>query len=207
MNRAIVTVSGQPTWVRNALLIGGLFLAVALVVAVSVLGSVAGAAFARDAAVGSAGVLSDAQSASDVLPADFPPELHGTGGIDPSSARYLGASTGTDYWIALDNSSNVCLLAQSQKLAAYSSASCVDPSELETSGAALRVDAASWRLQAFLLPDSVDTTALRAPWSRVSDNLAVYTGAAPAASLSLPREKTASGTPITLTQLSIDGKG
>jgi hypothetical protein len=83
----------------------------------------------------------------------------------------------------------------------------VAASELEKSGAALRVEAASWRLQAVLLPDSVDTTALRAPWSRVSDNLAVSTGTASAVSVSLPREKTASGAPITLTQLSIDGKG
>jgi hypothetical protein len=207
MNRATVTVSNRPVWVRNVLLIGGLLLAVAIVVAGSVLGSAAGAAFARDSAVSSAGVLGGSQVASDRLPADFPADLHGTGGIDPASARFLGASGGSDYWIALDRSANVCLLAQSQKLAAYSSASCVAPSELEATGAALRVEGAQWRLEAVLVPDSTDTSALPKSWNRVSDNLAVYTGVGPAAVLTLPRDANSPGAPITLAPLSIDAKG
>jgi hypothetical protein len=178
--------------------------AVLLVVAATVLGGAVGAASARDAAVSAAGVLGRDAAASDRLPAAFPAEAHGTGGIDPASARSLGTQGGTAYWIPLDRAANVCLLAQSTRDRAVTSGSCVSPAELERSGAALRVDGAKWALEAFLVPDSVDAAAASGAWQAVGDNLVVYSAASvgvaarAGSSLDLPRD---GGPVLTLTRL------
>lgn len=187
----------------------GLTAAVAVVVGVSVLGGAAGSASARDAALAAADVLRVPATASDRLPSGFPVDAHGTGGIVAGSARAVGTQDGTAYWIALDRAANVCLLAQSVKDRAVTSAACVSPAEFSTSGSALRVDG-RWTVEAFLVPDSVDTGVASGPWVAVSRNLVVYaaTGAAlnarTGSSLDLPRT---TGAPLTLTRLAAPGVG
>ena len=194
---------------KDAVTALGLTAAVAVVVGVSVLGGAAGSASARDAALAAADVLRSPAAASDRLPTGFPVDAHGTGGIVGASARSLGTQGGTAYWIALDRASNVCLLAQSVKDRAVTSGSCVSPAEFERSGSALRVDG-RWTVEAFLVPDSVDTGVASGAWVAVSRNLVVYsaTGAAASArtgsSVDLPR---AGGAPLTLTRLAAPGVG
>ncbi len=62
------------------------------------------------------------------------------------------------------------------------------------------MDAGSWKLEAFLLPDSVDASSLRGPWTRVADNLVTYTGSGAAPSIELKRDPGAPGAPLTLTR-------
>lgn len=194
---------------KDAVAALGLAVAVAVVVGVSVLGGAAGSASARDAALAAADVLRSPAAASDRLPSGFPVDAHGTGGILRASARSLGTQGGTAYWVALDRASNVCLVAQSVKDRAVTSASCVSPAEFSTSGSALRVDG-KWAVEAFLVPDSVDTGVASGAWVAVSRNLVVYSATAAAAnartgsSLDLPRT---AGAPLTLTRLAAPGVG
>jgi hypothetical protein len=191
----------------DAALAGGVLAAVTAVVAATLLWGHAGSAAARDAALAEAGVLQQPAAASDRLPSGFPVDAHGTGGIVPASARSLGTQDGTAYWIALDRAANVCLLAQSVADRAVTSASCVSPAEFAISGSALRVDG-RWTVEAFLVPDSVDTGVASGPWVAVGRNLVVYSAGGTAAnartgsSLDLPRT---AGAPLTLTRLAVPG--
>lgn len=177
--------------------------ALAVVVAItggSVIWGAAGAAFGRDAAISTAGVLGDSQTHADRLPSGFPAEQHGDGGIVAASSRLIGLQNGTRYWIALDRRSNVCVLAQSVSRADLTAASCSTAGDLEARGASLRVDAGTWKLEAFLVPDSVDASSLTGGWTAVADNLVTYTGSGSAGSIELERDSGASGIPITLTR-------
>jgi hypothetical protein len=185
---------------RNIAVAGGALAVVIAVAGGSVIWGAAGAAVARDAALSTAHVLAQNQAKADRLPPAFPADLHGTGGIDPSTSRLLGVQAGTRYWIALDRSSNVCVLAQSVIRAVETAASCSTAGELEARGGSLRVDAGAWKLEAFLLPDSVDASSLKAPWTRVADNLVTYTGAGSLGSIELKRDPGAAGPPLTLTR-------
>ena len=201
MNRA--TGSTKPVAsARDLAIAGGVLAVVVSIVGGSVIWGSAGAASARDAGMSSAHVLTQVQSQADRLPQGFPADQHGSGGIDGSTSQLLGVQTGTRYWIALDRSGNVCLLAQSVSQPDLTAATCSTAGELEANGASLRVDAAQWRLEAFLLPDSVDTSSLGGPWSAVADNLVTYTGASgPAnATVEFEREPGESGAPLTLTR-------
>jgi hypothetical protein len=192
-------------------LAAGVLAAVAAIVAITAIWGDAGSASARNAtlAAAEASVLATPAAASDRLPSGFPADVHGTGGIVPASARSLGTQGGTAYWIALDRASNVCLLAQSVKDRAVTSASCVSAAEFEKSGSALRVDG-RWSVEAFLVPDSVDTAVASGAWVAVTRNLIVYsaTGATANArtgsSLDLPRT---AGAPLTLTRLAAPAVG
>ncbi len=185
---------------RDLAVAGGALAVVVAITGGSVLWGGASAAFGRDAAISTAGVLGARQARADRLPPGFPADLHGTGGIDPASTRLLGVQSGTRYWIALDRSSNVCVLAQSVRSADLTAASCSTAGDLETRGASLRVDAGAWRLEAFLVPDSVDAASVSAPWSRVADNLVTYSGTGSATSIQLKRDAGSSGAPLTLTR-------
>jgi hypothetical protein len=185
---------------RDLAVAGGVLAVVVAITGGSMLWGAAGAAFGREAAISAASVLGGNQARADRLPPSFPADLHGTGGIDPSSTRLLGVQAGTRYWIALDRSSNVCIVAQSVSSADLTAASCSAAGDLEARGASLRVDAGEWRLEAFLVPDSVDASSVRAPWSRVADNLMTYTGAGAAPSIQLQRDPGDSGPALTLTR-------
>jgi hypothetical protein len=200
MNRAEESSMRRRARGRDIAVAGGALAVVVAILGGSLIWGAAGAAFGRDAAISTAQVLGGSQARADRLPPGFPAELHGTGGIDPSTTRLLGVQAGTRYWIALDRSSNVCVVAQSLSSAELTAASCSSAGDLEARGASLRVEAGTWRLEAFLVPDSVDASSLPAPWSRVADNLVTYAGTGALGSIELKRDPGAPGAPVTLTR-------
>jgi hypothetical protein len=191
---------------RTIAVAGGVVSLVLVIAGGSVVGGAAGAAVARDAAISTAQVLGADQARADRLPAAFPADLHGTGGIDRSTSHLLGVQNGTRYWIALDRSSNVCVLAQSVSRSEETAASCSSAGDLELRGGSLRVDAGTWKVEAFLLPDSVDASRLSGPWTRVADNLVTYTGTGTSPSIELQRDAGSSGAPLTLTREPAPGR-
>jgi hypothetical protein len=193
-------VSAKRSRGRDLAIVGAALLVVLAICAGSLLWGAAGAAFGRDAAISTAQVLGGGQARADRLPPGFPADQHGDGGIDAGSSRLLGVQNGTSYWIALDARSNVCVLAQPTGRSDVIAAACSDAGELETSGTSLRVDAGTWRLEAFLVPDSIDATSLSGGWTAVADNLVTYSGPGSSGSVQLERDPGSPGAPVTLTR-------
>jgi hypothetical protein len=201
MNAATTSNRRRRAGTRDLAIAGSVLAVVVSIVGGSVIWGAAGAAAARDAGLSAAPVLAQPQSKVDRFPQGFPADQHGSGGIDPVTSQLLGVQAGTRYWLALDRSANVCLLAQSVSRPDLTAATCASGGDLEASGGSLQVDAGTWRVEAFLLPDSVDTSSLSAPWSAVADNLVTYAGASagPSAAIELERDPGEAGAPLTLT--------
>jgi hypothetical protein len=171
---------------RDALLAAAIALLVAAVIVVPLLA--APVAFAREEAIAAVGLLGREPTSKDALPAGFPAELHGDGGLDRASTRYLGDFDGDRYWVARDARGQVCVVAQTVATPEQTVASCAPPSRLEAEGVAVEVSG-RWQLAAFLLPDSVDTSQVRGDFARLGSNLVVARPGAPAdARLEVPRD-------------------
>lgn len=157
-------------------------------------------AYGRESAVPVIAGLGAPAAAEDALPAGFPAGAHGDGGIDRSSARLVGTFNGDRYWIARDAKGQVCLLAQTIRVPEQTVGSCAAPSALETGGIALEISG-RWNLAAFLVPDSIDTSAAGPSLVALSPNLLVADPSVPPGlSVKLPRDPGASGPQIAIVE-------
>jgi hypothetical protein len=173
--------------------------AVALVgIGVFVVVNSSGAAFGHTNASAVISVLSTETGVNDRLPAGFPVELHGEGGLVSESARFLGADHESGYWVVLDSVSNVCLVTQSLKVVDATAAACANPNEVEVRALDLKVSGPSWQVESFLVPDSVDVTGVSGAWKVLGPNLVVVSGPEERALLTLERSGNERGAAIVL---------
>jgi hypothetical protein len=132
--------------------------------------SMSAPAAAQAEAESAVSALAKPQKPLDELPTSFQPELHGEGGLRTATARLLGTDASTRYWVALDRSSNVCVIAINLSAPEFTASGCIRPNELPERAAELRVTGQTWNLEAYLLPDEMEITGGDL-WNPVSPNL------------------------------------
>jgi hypothetical protein len=116
----------------------------------------------------------DAQTDRDRLPEKFPADLHGDGGLDASTSRFLGEpDAGVSYWSVADRSGNLCLVVVDIGRG-MTGAGCGEVSQLERGQIAFsHFLAEKGGLQAFLVADGFARAEIPAPWRRAGANLIV----------------------------------
>lgn len=116
----------------------------------------------------------EGQTARDRLPAKFPVDFHGDGGLDASTSRFLGElEGGISYWSVVDKAGELCLVVD-DRVRDMTAAGCGDVSDLEKGSIALAHELAKkGGLQAFLVADGFARSDLPEPWTWVGDNLVV----------------------------------
>ncbi|MGE3447827.1 MAG: hypothetical protein AB7H92_09640 [Microbacteriaceae bacterium] len=129
-------------------------------------------------------VLDAPRSARDALPQAFPASDFG---IRAQTARWLGSDGPRDYWVALDDKRDVCILVSLGPRDTIGGA-CNSVSRIAASGQLVGVqglDGVTYVAQ--LLPDAAAVpAAIGGGWSKVSDNLVVGVADASAVEVSIP---------------------
>lgn len=168
----------------DVVLSGSIVVALGAAIALAPLTSAVG----REDPIDSVRLLATVPRSSDALPAEFPVELHGDGGIDRVTSRLLGEYDGDRYWVARDVTGHVCILAQATSDHQLTVASCSNAQQLEQAGVSVEM-AGRWRLSATLVPDSIDASTVAAGFSAISPNLVVrLKSTAASARLTLSRD-------------------
>lgn len=100
------------------------------------------------------GLMSETQTADDLIPEAYDLNALGIDGILPETTRYLGSSDTADLWAGTDKTGLLCLITAIPGPDQLAGASCFTADGFAEHGGALRVVSEAQSVEAYLLPDA-----------------------------------------------------
>ncbi len=146
--------------------------------------------------------LATPQTAGDALPTFLQEGPQAFDGVNPASSRTLGSKDGIDYWVALREDGDLCLISLLPGKKQFASETCQTPATVVAAGIGLQVADATHAINAYFLPAGY--TSSSAGYTAVSAQLLVGNAATASTPLVTPTKRAGAAIPAPVTLNSFD---